>query len=136
MMPVEQLADLINQVCGLVVNWGKTCVYYCMATHKLQFIDWMPALQLLAPPGSGKTQLIKLLIRLVYRPYPITCHDRMTSTTLRNMLEKARNRTAIIEEGDLYPNRTEIERYLINRASTATSALPFTHQKADSQGAI
>lgn len=135
-MSVAQLADLINQVCGLIINWGKACIYYCMATHKLQLIDWMPALQLLAPPGSGKTELIKVLIRLAYRPYLITCYDRMTSVTLRNMLKKARDRTAIIEEADLYPNRTELERYLINRASTATSTLPTTHQKADSTGAI
>lgn len=135
-MSVRQLAELINQVCGLTINWGKACIYYCMATHKLQFIDWMPALQLLAPPGSGKTELIKVLSRLAYRPYLITCYDRMTSVTLRNMLKKARDRTAIIEEADLYPNRTELERYLINRASTATSALPVTHQKADGQGAI
>lgn len=135
-MSVEELAELTNKVCGLSINWGKSSIYYCMATHKLQSIDWMPALQLLAPPGSGKTELIKVLVRLAYRPYPITCYDRMTSVTLRNVLKKARDRTAIIEEADLYPNRTELERYLINRASTATSALPVTHQKADSQGAI
>lgn len=132
--PIEELAALINQVCGLSENWAKTCVYYCMATHELKLIDWMPALQLLAPPGSGKTQLMKVLMRLAYRVYLITCYDRMTSATLRNMLEKAKNRTAIIEEADLYPNRTELERYLINRASTATSALPITHQEKDSTG--
>ena len=100
-MSVRQLAELINQVCGLTINWGKACIYYCMATHKLQFIDRMPALQLSAPPGSGKTELIKVLSRLAYRPYLITCYDRMTSVTLRNMLKKARDRTAIIEEADL-----------------------------------
>ena len=132
--PVEQLVELINNVCGLNENWAKVCIYYCMASHELKLIDWMPALQLLAPPGSGKSQLIKVLTRLAFQPYAITCFDRMTSVTLRNMLEKAKNKTAIIEEGDLYPNRTELERYLINRASTATSALPITHQEKDNTG--
>lgn len=132
--PVEQLVALIGQVCGLNENWAKTCIYYCTATHELNLIDWMPALQILAPPGSGKSQLIKVLSHLAYQPYAFSCYDRMTSVTLRNMLEKAKSKTAIIEEADLYPNRTELERYLINRASTITSVLPYTHQVKDSTG--
>ncbi|HUU63047.1 MAG TPA: hypothetical protein VMX96_03900 [Dehalococcoidia bacterium] len=135
-MTVEQLVKLINEVCGLVEKWAKACIYYTMATHKLALIDWMPALQLLAPPGSGKTELMKVLGRICYRPHWIACYDKMTSATLRNELEKAKKRTALIEEADLYPNRTELERYLINRASTATSALSITQQKATSAGAI
>ena len=135
-MAVEQLVTIINDVCGLNSKWAKTCIYYCMSTHELKNISWMPALQLLATPGSGKTQLLKVLARLAYQPYPITCYDRMTSVTLRNELEKARDRTAIIEEVDLYPNRTELERYLINRASKATSALPVTHPGINRYGAL
>jgi hypothetical protein len=128
-MAVDELAELINRVCGLIINWGKTCIYYCMATHKLKVIDWMPTLEIVAPKGSGKSHLIDVLRCLCYKPYDICCYDKMTSVTFRNELEKANERTAVIEEGDLYPNRKELERYLINRVDKRrTSAIPVTHQ--------
>ena len=128
-MSVEQLADLINKVCGIGINWGKACIYYCMATHKLKAINWMPVLDVVGQKGSGKSCLIDVLRRLCHRPYDICCYDRMTSATLRNEFKKAKDRTAIIEEGDLYPNRRELERYLINRVDKRrTSAIPVTHQ--------
>ena len=89
-MSVEQLAELINKVCGLNINWAKTCIYYCMATCKLKFIDWMAVLDVVAPKGSGKSWLIDVLRRLCYKPYDICCHDKMTSVTLRNELENAK----------------------------------------------
>ena len=118
--PVDKIVELINQVCGLGENWAKVCLYYCLATHELHLLEWMPALQILAPPGSGKSQLIKVLSHLAYKPCMFSCYDKMTSATLRNMLEEAKNRTAIIEEADLYPNRTELERYLINWSEPLT----------------
>ena len=134
-MSVEQLAELINKVCGLSINWGKTCIYYCMATCKLKVINWMPVLDIVAPKGSGKSCLIDVLRRLCHKPYDICCYDKMTSVTLRNELENAKERTAIIEEGDLYPNRKELERYLINRVDKRrTSAIPVTHQVDTKRG--
>jgi hypothetical protein len=128
-MSVEQLAELINQVCGLSINWGKACIYYCLATHKLKVINWMPVLDIVAQKGSGKSRLIDILRCLCYKPYDICCYDKMTSVTLRNELEKAKERTAVIEEGDLYPNRKELEGYLVNRVDKKrTSAIPITHQ--------
>lgn len=128
-MSVEQLADLINQVCGMDTNWAKVCIYYCMATNKLKVIDWIPVLDIVAQKGSGKSRLLDVLRCLCYKPYDICCYDKMTSVTLRNELEKAKERTAVIEEGDLYPNRKELERYLINRVDKRrTSAIPVTHQ--------
>jgi len=129
MMSVQELAELINQVCGLSIDWGKVCIYYCMATHKLKVIDWMAVLAVVGQKGSGKSWLIDVLRRLCYRPHDICCYDKMTSVTLRNELEKAKEKTAVIEEGDLYPNRRELERYLINRVDKRrTSVIPITHQ--------
>ena len=89
-MSVQELAELTNRVCGMSINWGKTCIYYCMATHKLKVIDWMAVLDIVGPKGSGKSCLIDVLRRLCCKPYDICCYDKMTSVTLRNELENAK----------------------------------------------
>src|SRR4030043_473510 len=110
-MSIEELVNTINKVCGLSSDWAKVCIYYCMATYKMKVINWMPVLDIVAQKGSGKSWLIDVLRVLCYRAYDITCHERMTSVTLRNELTKAKGRTAIIEEGNLFPNRRELENY-------------------------
>ncbi|MBT7290596.1 MAG: hypothetical protein HN837_08945, partial [Chloroflexi bacterium] len=119
---IRQLAKLIENVCGLNKDWGKTCIYYCMATHKLNEINWMPNLEIVGQKGSGKSRLMDILCALCYEPYRIIGHQRITSVTLRNELGKAENKTAIIEEGDLFPNRKELESYLINRVDKKRTA--------------
>ncbi|MFH1087156.1 MAG: hypothetical protein V1737_01050 [Chloroflexota bacterium] len=129
---MENLTALITKVCGLNENWGKTCVYYCMATHKLEEISWMAVLDIVAVQGSGKSQLMDILRQLAYKPHMVVCHDRMTSTTLRNEVAKAEKGTAIIEEGNLYPNRRELESYLINRVDKSLShKLVTLHWRCD-----
>ena len=136
-MKVNELTELITKVCGLAENWGKVCIYYCMATHKLRLINWMAVLDIVAVQGSGKSYLIDILRHLAYKPYMIVCHERMTSTTLRNELTTAKNGTAVIEEANLYPNRRELESYLINRVDKRrTSGIAVTQQVATASGAI
>lgn len=134
-MTVEELAMLINKVCGLAINWSKACIYYCMATQKIRNLNWMPVLEIVAPKGSGKSRLIDILRRLCNKAYDICCHDTMTKTSLRNELTKARDRTAVIEEGDLYPRRKELESYLISRVDrNRTSNVPVTQQVNSKDG--
>ena len=89
----------------------------------------MAILDLVAKQGSGKTECIKLLTPLCNKPYAFACHRTMTSTAFRNLLLKAKNRTAIIEEGNLYPNKKEIESYLINRVDKKGTASITTNQQ-------
>ena len=135
-MKVDQIAKLINKVCGLSQNWAKTCIYYCMATHHLSIINWMPVLSIVAQKGSGKSQLIRVLKQLCHKPYPISCHSRMTGTALRNELHKAVDSTAVIEEGDLFPRRSTLEGFLISRVSRSTAELPVTQQKEIKSGMV
>ena len=136
-MLVEKLVEIINKVCGLGMNWAKVCIYYCMATHNLKQIFWMPVLAIVARKGSGKSQLIHVLEKLCYKPYHITCHRKMSAVSLRNELVEAKDRTAIIEEGDLFSYRNQLEGYLINRVDqTGTSAVPVTGQIGTASGAI
>ena len=134
---MDDLVELITKVCGLDEYWAKTCVYYCMATHHLSDINWMAVLDVVGLQGSGKSNLIDILGHLAYNAHVIVCHERMSSATLRNELENAKMGTAIIEEGNLYPNRRELESYLINRVDKRrTSGIPVTHQVASTGGAI
>lgn len=122
-MTVEQIADLINKVCGLSSNWAKVCVYYCTATHHLGIIDWMPILLLVGVPGSGKTELRKVLEQLAYKPTnpPINC-EGISYATLRDELAKNKG-TAILEEADQHPNRKQLEGLLLARVDKKGTAV-------------
>ena len=125
---ITTIADLLTAVCGMNENWAKTCVYYCMATHELSKIRWMPILDVVGMQGTGKSNTVHVLRAICYKPYDIVGHSRMTAATLRNELVKAEDATAVIEEGDLFPNRRELESYLINRtARDTTSRIAVTH---------
>lgn len=63
---VQPLVEIIDNVCGASKNWAKACIYYCMATHMLKQISWMPCFVIVAPPGSGKSNLIKVIKQLAH----------------------------------------------------------------------
>jgi len=135
-MEVQELVDIIYRVCGLGVNWAKACIYYCMATFKLKLIDWMPALIIMAPPASGKSKLMDILLQLAYKPTipPISC-EGISYPTLRDELEKAHNRTALLEEADLHPNRKQLEGLLLARVDKKrTSTLRGKEPPAEGKG--
>lgn len=118
-MEVSELVDIIQRVCGLPVNWAKTCIYYCMATHRLRIISWMPILFLLGRPSSGKSKLMNLLIQLAKVKNPpedslFSC-EGISYPTLRDGLARNYLRTAFLEEADLHPNRKQLEGLLLAR---------------------
>jgi hypothetical protein len=129
MMEIAQLVRIFSDVSGLDENQAKTAIYYSMATHKLRRFDWFPALAFIGAPGTGKSKAIDIIERLCFRPLRITCHATMTAAALRDDMARARNKTALIEEADLYPNRKQLQSYLINRVDRMrTSGLPVKEQ--------
>jgi hypothetical protein len=129
-MTVEQLADLINKVCGLSINWAKVCIYYAMATHRIDNYTWFAVLCFIGPPGTGKSKSLDIMAKVCNKPFRITCHATMTPATLRDELVSSKTRvTAIIEEADLYPNRKQLQGYIINRVDRVrTSGLAVKEQ--------
>ena len=122
-MSVEQLAELINKVCGLTIDWGKTCIYYAMATHHIDNYTWFPALCFIGAPRTGKSKCLDIMAKLCNKPFRIICHATMTPATLRDELVASKKRvTAIIEEADLYPNRKQLQAYIINRLDRARTS--------------
>lgn len=123
------LVEVLDSVSGLAGNQAKTCIYYCMASHRLGEFDWFPALALIGPPGTGKSRTLDVLEQLCFKPYRITCHTTTTPPSFRDDLTAAKNKTALIEEADLYPNRKQFQAYLINRVDRRrTSGLPVKEQ--------
>ncbi len=132
---MERLVTVFNEVSGLEENQAKTAIYYAMATHKLNEFDWFPVLAFIGAPGTGKSKALDVLGQLCYKPYRISCHATMTSVALRDELAAARNRTAIIEECDLYSNRKQLQSYLINRVNkTRTSGVVVKEQVETESG--
>jgi hypothetical protein len=133
--PMKELIQLINQVCGLPEEWAKTCIYYTASTYFLTIIDWIIALVLLGKPDTGKSYLLRLLRNLSFQPVPIALDERTTEVSLRNKLIEANQRTAIIEEADLYRNRRALESYIINRVGKFASTPSITEQVVKPSGA-
>ncbi|MHA2068354.1 MAG: hypothetical protein ACXABY_28665 [Candidatus Thorarchaeota archaeon] len=107
-----------------------------MATHYLPAIKWMAALSIVGPKGSGKSQLMTVLEHISFSPHPFSCHKKMTGTALRNEFVAAENKTAVVEEADLFPNRSELEGYIISRVNRSTANLPITEQVQVNKGIV
>lgn len=135
-MKVPELVSLFNKVSGLDENQAKTAIHYAMATHKLSKFNWFPALAFIGAPGTGKSKVLEVLQQLCYKPYPISCHATMTPVALRDELAAARNKTAIIEEVDLYPNRKQLQGYLINRVDKLRTSGVAVKEQIETESGI
>lgn len=99
---------------GITLEQAKTCFYYCAVTYLVpDEIDIMPILVIMGPHGTGKTNLLEQLARMVNEPKPIAAES---SPTFRDKLHKTI--TALIDEGD-----TINEKYLIRRYDKKTGEL-------------
>lgn len=129
-MEISEVISIFNQVSGLDENQAKTASYYAMATHKVENYTWFPVLDFCGAPGTGKSKSLDIMAQLCYKPFRITCHSTMTPASLRDELVSTKKRaTAIIEEADLYPNRKQLQSYLINRVDRIrTSGLAVKEQ--------
>jgi len=127
---VSELVRVFSSVSGLDNNQAKTAIYYAMATHKIQNYTWFPALAFIGAPRTGKSKALEVMSCLCRKPYWITCHATMTPASLRDELISSENKvTALIEEADLYPNRKQLQSYIINRVDKIrTSGLAVKEQ--------
>ena len=104
---------------GLTDEQAKTCVYYAAATYGLKQLDIFPILVFQGAQGTGKSDAIKTLEQLVYKPAKIV-GTKLSEATLRDELGKTREATAFFEEGDKLD-----EAMISNRYSRATAEQKF-----------
>jgi len=135
-MAINELVTTLNKASGLEENQAKTAIFYAMATHKLSSFDWFPVLAFIGAPGTGKSSALDILAQLCYKSYRITCHTTMTPVALRDELEAARNRTAIIEEGDLYSNKKQLQSYLISRVDRLRTSGVAVKEQVESESGL
>lgn len=101
---------------GITKEQAKTCLYYAVTTYLVpEKLKRMPLLEIIGPPGTGKSDLLTQLSRLVNEPKIIAAK---TTPTLRDKL--INTTTAIIDEGTIID-----EDLLIRRYANKTSKLSY-----------
>jgi len=102
---------------GINKEQAKTCLYYIIATYLLpDELDLMPILAIIGPIGTGKTELLKQLAKMVNNPRLIGAR---TYPALRDKFGKTT--TALLDDAD---DITEAnEKILINRYSKVDSII-------------
>jgi len=106
---VEMAADSLQSVSGLAREQAKTCIYYVVMTYLLDTYpdDYLiPILCLQGNSGTGKSQAIKLLAKLVDDP---TMLDGKGKTFSEIATDLDMVTTALIEEADFRQSRIETQ---------------------------
>jgi hypothetical protein len=92
---------------GITKEQAKTCLYYVMATHFLpDKLDIMPILAIIGPQGTGKTELLLQLGKMVNSPKVIKAK---TYAVLRDKLGDTT--TALLDDADKIDEEILINRY-------------------------
>lgn len=112
---MRNLIQVIQAVSGLNEIEARIVAYYLGASYKLSEFNWFPTLQITGPIGTGKSCILDICRQVAFKVRSILCHENMTSAVLRDELIMAADGTAIVEEADLFPNRKQLQNYLINR---------------------
>jgi DNA-binding transcriptional ArsR family regulator len=135
-MEVSELVELLTKVSGLDANQAKTAIYYAAATYHIKIFDWFPVLAFIGPPGTGKSKALSLMSQLCCKPFWVSCHATMTAALLRDQLTPTNKVTAIIEEGDLYPNRKQLQGYIINRVDRIRTSSVLVKEQVETQSGV
>ena len=106
--------EILQTASGLTDEAAKTCVYYAAGTYGLKQLDQYPILILQGATGTGKSEAMKALAKIVHNPSWLGTN--LTTASLRDGLGKAKDATAFIEEGD-----SATEGIIANRYSRDTS---------------
>lgn len=102
---------------GITEEQATTCFYYAIATYFLpDELELMPILAIVGPHGTGKTDLLKQLQKMVNSPRLVGAR---TSPTLRDKFGVST--TALLDDAD--DLNEQGEKMLINRYSKVTSIL-------------
>lgn len=100
---VEECTSNIQQVANLNYGKAKQLSYYAASTYKLDELDLEPILTLLAGSGSGKNEVMQVLMQYVHKANWVTVSDEMSKATLRDELNSSHLGTALVEEADTVP---------------------------------
>lgn len=106
---VDMAVDSLISVSGLVREQAKTCIYYAVMTYLLDTYpdDYLvPILCLQGNSGTGKSQAIKLMAKVVNEPTMLNGKGKTFSGIASDLNGIV---TALIEEADFKQPRIEIQ---------------------------
>jgi len=106
---IDAAVDFLQSVSGLAREQAKTCIYYAVMTYLLDSYpdDYLiPILCLQGNSGTGKSQAIKLLAKLVNLPTNLNGKGKTFSGIASDLNGVV---TALIEEADFKQSRVEIQ---------------------------
>ena len=106
---VDVAVDAVQSVSGLAREQAKTCVYYAVMTHLLDTYpdDYLiPILCFQGNSGTGKSQALKLMAKLVKQPAMLNGRGKTFSDIATDL---DRVTTALIEEADFKQARVETQ---------------------------
>jgi len=98
---IKNLVIILNIVSGLGEGLAKACIYYAGVTHKIKDFIQMPILEIIGPTATGKSQILKFLERICFKPHRCEGCYAMTYAVLRDELKKANGSTFIGDEADI-----------------------------------
>ena len=129
---ITHLVDILQMVSGLDDEIAKTCVYYALITHHLDFYTFVPILESYGPLGTGKTQLEEFMERVCYLAHICKCGG-ITYAALREELYKAKKGTFIGDEVDCDVKKVE-DLYGIRCSASGSAPLMKSQGKSQWQG--
>jgi hypothetical protein len=106
---VDRAVDSLISVSGLMREQAKTCIYYAVMTYLLDTYpdDYLiPILCLQGNSGTGKSQTIKLMAKLVNQPAMLNGKGKTFSGIASDLNRVV---TALIEEADFKQSRIETQ---------------------------
>jgi len=125
---LKYLTNTLYQVSGINEINAKTIIYYCMATYHVKDYDIFPALSINGVSSSGKSSTLKFISKLCSEPVWISGHDSISGPYLRRKLQESKEKTLIMEEGDLYNDRKQLQSWIINRTDRQASNIGTMEQ--------
>lgn len=106
---IDRAVDALQSVSGLAREEAKTCIYYAVMTYLLDTYpdDYLiPILCIQGNSGTGKSQAIKLMAKLVNRPTMLNGQGKTFSGIASDLNGVV---TALIEEADFRQPRIETQ---------------------------
>jgi len=106
-MEISILVVILQMVSGLDEGLAKACIYYAAVTHKIKDFLQVPILEIIGPTGTGKSQILKFLESICFKPHRREGCGVMTSAALRDELKNSNGATFIGDEADCSSISTE-----------------------------
>jgi hypothetical protein len=108
---LSDICLVIRTYVSLTENEAITVALWVVLTHVEAYVDTLPILGITSPEKRcGKTTLLKILIRLVKRNFPVSS---LTAATIYRIVEEGRP-TLIIDEADAFLKDNEELRGILN----------------------